>query len=90
MDNEAHLPGVRLSGFAIARIWHHRLSRTTVPRPVAAAFSAMPERARVRPRVCAELVLHSLKEKHNPRVREALPPDGEIRPATDADSRHAA
>ncbi|OAM91399.1 hypothetical protein OH491_23175 [Termitidicoccus mucosus] len=88
MDNEAHNSRVRLSGFAAARIWHHRLSRTTVPRP-GAASPVVPACGRVRPRVCAELVLHPIKEKQNPRLRGVLPLDGEIRPEA-ADSRHAA
>jgi hypothetical protein len=88
MDNEAHNSRLRLSGFAAASIWHYRLSRTTVPRP-AAVSPAVPDYGRVRPRVCAELVPHPIKEKQNPCVRGMLPLDGEIRPEA-ADSRHAA
>jgi hypothetical protein len=88
MDNAAHNTPVRLSGFAAACLWHHRLSRTTMPRP-ALAPAFMPDGVRVRPSLRAEFVSRPAWDKQNPRVRGMLPPDGGIRPEA-AGSRHAA
>lgn len=49
MSNDSKWSGVRLSGFAAASLWHRRLVRTHALGYV-----------RVRPRLSAELVLHSI------------------------------
>jgi hypothetical protein len=48
----------RLSGFAVASLWHRRMARTAVP----------SSNTKVHPRLCAELVLHPI-----PRERGVSP-----------------